>query len=58
MQVTDEAIVVDVQELVRREKLPVLVRFDVQAVRCVEGGVEAEAGLPARDTSRERERAG
>ena len=46
VQVTDEAIVVDVQELVRREKLPVNVRFEVQSVRCVDGGVVAEAGLP------------
>lgn len=46
VQVTDEAIVVDVQELVRRERLPVNVRFEVQSVRCVDGGVVAEAGLP------------
>ncbi len=44
---TDEAIVVDVQEFVRRRNLPIGLRFEVQAVRCVEGGVFAEAGLSA-----------
>ena len=51
VQVTEEAVVVDVQELVRREKPPVNIRFEVQAVRCVEGGVEAEAGLPPEGAS-------
>jgi hypothetical protein len=46
IQVLDEAVVVDVQEFVREQKLPVVVTFAVQAVRCVEGGVVAEAGLP------------
>ena len=45
IEVGEEAIVVDVQEFVRRQNLPVALRFDLQAVRCVEGGVEAEAGL-------------
>lgn len=49
--VTDDAILVDVQDLVKREKLPVNLRFDVQALRCVEGGVEAEAGLPPAQTA-------
>ena len=44
---TEEAIVVDVQEFIRREKLPIALRFEVQAVRCVQGGIFAEAGLPA-----------
>lgn len=48
--VTDDAVLVDIQDLVKREKLPVNVRFEVRALRCVEGGVEAEAGLPAAQT--------
>ena len=46
VQITDEAVVVDVQEMIKREKLPINVRFELRALRCVEGGVEAEAGLP------------
>ena len=41
---------VDVQELVRRQNLPVNLRFEVQALHCVEGGVVAEAGLPPEKT--------
>ena len=43
---TEEAIVVDVHEFIRRENLPVALRFEVRAVSCVEGGVFAEAGWP------------
>ncbi len=43
----DEAVVVDVQEAVREQKLPVSLAFVVQAVRCVQGGVTAEAGMAA-----------
>ncbi len=46
VQVVDEAVVVDVQEFVREQKLPVSVTFAVQAVRCLEGGVVVEAGTP------------
>jgi hypothetical protein len=46
IQVADEAVVVDVQEAVREQKLPVAVTFALQAVRCVDGGVTAEAGPP------------
>ena len=47
IETTDEAVVVDVQDIVRRENLPVALRFEMRAVRCVEGGVVVEAGLPA-----------
>jgi hypothetical protein len=47
IQILDESVVVDVQEFVRKQKLPVGLTFAVQSVRCVEGGVVAEAGLPA-----------
>ncbi|HVS34719.1 MAG TPA: hypothetical protein VMS17_03995, partial [Gemmataceae bacterium] len=43
---TDEAIIVDVQQLVRRQNLPIAVCFEVRAVSCVEGGIFAEAGWP------------
>jgi hypothetical protein len=46
IETTEEAIVVDVQEFVRREKLPIEVRFAIQSVRCVQAGVVVEAGLP------------
>jgi hypothetical protein len=46
IEVQDEAVVVDVQDLVKRQNLPVALRFEVRAVRCLEGGIEAEAGLP------------
>jgi len=50
VQVVDEAVVVDLQEFVREQKLPVAVTFVLQAVRCVEGGVVAEVGPPAPTT--------
>jgi hypothetical protein len=50
VQVVDEAVVVDVQEFVREQKLPVALTFAVQAVRCIEGGVVAEAGTAAPTT--------
>ena len=54
VQVTEEAIIVDVQDLLRRQDLPVALRFEVQALRCVEGGVVAEAGLPDQPEARAR----
>jgi hypothetical protein len=47
IQVRDDAVVVDVQNLIRRQDLPVRVSFALQAVRCVEGGVFVEAGSAA-----------
>ncbi len=46
VEATEEAIIVDVQEFVRRENLPVTLRFEMRAIRCIEGGVVVEAGLP------------
>ncbi len=46
IEATEDAIVVDVQELVRRENLPVTLRFEMRAIRCIERGVVVEAGLP------------
>jgi hypothetical protein len=46
VEVLEEAIVVDVQELVRRQNLPVRLTFELQALRLVAGGVVVEAGLP------------
>jgi len=46
IQVLDEAVVVDLHEFVREQKLPVALMFVVQAVRCIDGGVVAEAGTP------------
>jgi hypothetical protein len=43
---TDEAIVLDVRELVRRQKPPVRLDFAVQAVTCTTGGLIVEAGWP------------
>ncbi len=50
VQVVDDAVVVDVQQAVREQKLPVALTFALQAVRCVEGGVVAEAGAPTPKT--------
>ena len=47
VQVIDEAVVVDVQEAVREQKLPVNVAFTLQSVRCIAGGIVAEAGSAA-----------
>ena len=47
IEATDEAVIVDVQEFVRRENLPIALRFAMRAVRCVEGGIFVEAGWPA-----------
>lgn len=49
IDVRDDAVVVDVQDLVRQQNLPMALRFEVLAVRCLEGGVVVEAGLPAAD---------
>jgi hypothetical protein len=46
IQVAEDAVVVDLHEFVREQKLPVPVTFTLQAVRCVDGGVVAEAGMP------------
>ena len=46
IEVQDEAVVVDVQDLVKRQDPPVALRFEVQAVRCLDGAIVAEAGLP------------
>ena len=46
----DDALVVDVQDLVRRQKSPVPVSFEVKNVSCIEGGVVVEAGLPEKKT--------
>jgi hypothetical protein len=47
VEVKEDAVVVDVQEFVRRQDLPVRVAFAVQVVRCVAGGLVAEAGASA-----------
>jgi hypothetical protein len=46
IRVTDEAILVDVQEVVRRQEPPVTLAFLVRSVACVEGGLQVEAGWP------------
>jgi hypothetical protein len=47
VQVVDDAVVVDVHQAVREQKLPVDVTFLLKSVQCAEGGVTAEAGPPA-----------
>jgi hypothetical protein len=47
VSVSDDAVLLDVPEMVRRRKLPLRLDFVVRAVRCVEGGVVLEAGWPA-----------
>lgn len=44
IQVRDDALVVDVQDLVLRQKLPVQLKFALKAVTCVAGAVVVEAG--------------
>mgnify|MGYP001167495683 CR=1 FL=1 len=46
IEVQEESIVVDVQDLVKRQDLPLAVRFEVRAIHCLEGGILVEAGLP------------
>jgi hypothetical protein len=46
LRVTDEAILVDVQEVVRRQDPPVRLEFHLRSVTCVAGGVVVEAGWP------------
>jgi hypothetical protein len=46
VQVVDEAVVVDLHELVREQKLPLPVTFLLKSVHCIDGGVVAEAESP------------
>jgi hypothetical protein len=43
IEVRDDALVVDVQDLVKRQKLPMPLSFALKAVTCVAGGVVVEA---------------